>query len=192
VFDIIRLGSEELANTKYLERKQILSKLLVNAPPTFQYVPHTFDLERKWEEEVIQRGEEGLILKDVNSPYEYERSFKWLKIKYWKPPEVCDVVGYTPGKNARRSFFGSLVLAQNGKFKGCVGSGFNDWELRQIKDQLTDAKRVARQFDIGEDYTAVDIKLRVEVQYYKHTDKGVMRFPVFLRIISYFFSWGVS
>jgi len=178
----MKLNGEDLTNRRYLERKEILADLLAVAPPTFQYVPHSFDLEKKWEEEVVKRGEEGLILKDVNAPYEYERSYKWLKVKYWKPPEICDVVGYTPGKNARSSFFGSLVLAQNGRFKGCVGSGFNDWELRQLKDLFSDAKKVAKPFDIGEDYIAVDTKLRVEVKYYKHTDAGVFRFPVFVRV----------
>lgn len=184
VFDIMKLNGEDLTKRRYLERKEILADLLAGTPPTFQYVEHSFDLEKKWEEEVVKRGEEGLILKDVNAPYEYERSYKWLKIKYWKPPEVCDVVGYTPGKNARSSFFGSLVLAQNGKFRGCVGSGFNDWELRQIKDLFVDAKKVAKPFDIGEDYVAVGVNLKVEVKYYKHTDKGIMRFPIFCKIVA--------
>jgi len=180
-FDIMKLKGEDVTNRRWLERKQLLGKLVHEKTDAIQYVNHSFDLERCWEQ-VVATGEEGLILKDVNAPYEYERSYKWLKVKYWKPPEVCDVVGYTPGKNARHHFFGSLVLTQNGKFKGCVGSGFNDWELRQIKDLFADARKVAIPFDIGEDYIAVDTKLKVEVKYYKHTDAGVFRFPVFVRV----------
>jgi len=184
-FDITNLNGEDLTKRRYLDRKEILAELLKGAPSTFQYTSHTFELEQKWDE-VKKRGDEGLILKDINSAYEYERSYKWMKLKNWKPPEVCDVVGFTLGKNARSSFFGSLVLVDplTKQFRGCVGTGFNDWELRQIKDLITDAKKVAKPFDIGEPYTALDFKLRVEVTYYKHTVNGVMRFPVFLKIVS--------
>ena len=181
-FDILELNGEDLTKRPYIERKNILAQFLRNAPPTIQYVPHSFNLEQKWNE-VVQRGEEGLILKDINSPYEFERSYRWLKVKHWKK-DIVDVVGYTPGKNARSGFFGSLVLAKNGKFVGCAGSGPNDWELRQLKDLFTDARKMAPPFNIGEPYTAVDVKLKVEVKFYKHTDKGVLRFPVFCRIVS--------
>jgi len=180
-FDIMELNGEDLTKRPYLERKQTLADLLKGASQTIQYVDYTFDLEGRWRA-VVQRGEEGLILKDINSLYEYERSHRWLKIKNWKK-ETVTVVGYTLGKNARAPFFGSLVLAKHGKFVGCAGSGPNDWELRQLKDLFTDARRISKPFDIGEDYVALDIKLKVEVKFYKHTDNQVMRFPVFCRIV---------
>ena len=95
----------------------------------------------------------------------------------------CEVVGFTQGKNARKGFFGSLVLARNGKYRGKAGSGFNDWELRQIKDILSDAPRIGKPFDIGDLYTAVKTDLKVQVKYYKTTKNSVMRFPVFLEVI---------
>lgn len=182
LFDIMELNGKDLTLLRYIERKEWLASLLKGAPPTLQYVKPRFDLEKAWKE-VLEQGEEGLILKDINSPYEYERSYKWLKLKNWKLATV-DVIGYTSGTNARSPFFGSLVLAKDKKFVGCVGSGFNDWELRRLKDIFTDARRVAKPFDIGEDYTALDISLQVEVKYYKHTDNNVMRFPVFVRTVS--------
>jgi len=171
----------DVTKQPYLARKKLLFELLEGAPPEVQYVSYTFELAKAWAD-VVQRGSEGLILKDINSPYEYDRSYKWLKLKNWKF-QTADVVGYTPGTNARAPFFGSLVLAKNGNFIGCAGSGPNDWELRQLKDLFTDARKTAPPFDIGEPYTALDIQLKVEVKYYKHTDNNVMRFPVFVRII---------
>jgi len=172
----------DVTKQPYLARKKLLFELLENAPPEIQYVSYTFELEKAWAD-VVRRGAEGLILKDINSPYEYDRSYRWLKLKNWKH-EVVDVVGFTLGKNARAPFFGSLVLAKNSKFVGCTGSGPNDWELRQLKDLFTDARKVAKPFDIGEDYIALDINLKVEVKFYKHTENKVMRFPVFVRIVS--------
>jgi len=181
-FDVMELYGLDVTKQPYLARKKLLFELLEGAPLEIQYVPYTFELEKAWED-VKRRGAEGLILKDINSPYEYDRSYKWLKLKNWKL-QIVDVVGYTPGKNARSSFFGSLVLAKDGKFVGCVGSGFNDWELRQLKDMFINAPKTPKPFDIGEDYIALDIKLKVEVKYYKHTDNEVMRFPVFVKIVS--------
>jgi len=155
---------------------------LEGAPPEIQYVSYTFELEKAWKD-VVRRGAEGLILKDVNSAYEYDRSYRWLKLKNWKFQTV-DVVGYTLGRGARAPFFRSLVLAKDGKFIGCAGSGPNDWELRRLKDLFADARKIAPPFDIGEPFIAVDVKLKVEVKFYKHTDNNVMRFPVFVRIVS--------
>jgi len=181
-FDLLKLDGEDVEGQPLLERKELLSKLLGDNQ-TFQYVPHSYDLQKCWEQ-VVARGEEGLILKDINSRYEHERSYKWLKIKNWRY-ETCTVVGYTAGDNARKPFFGSLVLAdQNGKFRGCVGSGFSDWELRQIKDLFTDAEKISRPFDIGEPWIAANVRLQVQVQYYKSTEKnGLLRHPVFVKIV---------
>jgi ATP-dependent DNA ligase len=179
-FDIIMYNGTDLTSLPYMERKMLLSKV---APlsGTIEYVPFRTDIKRFFEE-VKARGDEGIIIKRVDSRYEHERSFNWLKIKNWRDEE-CAVVGYTPGKNARTPFFGALVLAdKDGNYRGCVGSGFNDWDLRQIKDLLSDAPKVSPPFDIGEPYTAVKTSMKVEVKHYKATDAGVLRFPVFRRI----------
>ena len=182
-FDIMELYGLDVTKQPYLARKKLLLELLEGAPPEIQYTSYTFELEKAWED-VLRRGTEGLILKDINSPYEYDRSYSWLKLKNWKL-QTADVVGFTPGTGARSPFFGSLVLTRNGKFIGCAGSGPNDWELRQLKDKFTDAKRISPPFDIGEPYTALDIKLKVVVKFYKHTEANkVMRFPVFDHIVS--------
>lgn len=186
-FDLLMLNGEDIRDKPYYVRKQFLEDLLeifsgCTGNKTIEYVPFRKDCVDHFEE-VKKADEEGLVLKDVNSRYEDARSYSWLKVKNWRPPEVCEVVGFTQGKNARKGFFGSLVLARNGKYRGKAGSGFNDWELRQVKDILSDAPRVAKPLDIGELYTAVKTDLKVKVKYYKITENGVMRFPVFLEVI---------
>lgn len=179
-FDMMELNGEDITHYPYLERKKLLKELLEGSGclPEIHYAPYTYNLKEAWAD-VLTRGNEGLILKDPNSAYEYERSYRWLKLKNWKHQTV-DVAGYTAGSGARSATFGALVLTKNGKFVGCVGSGFNDWELRQIKGKLDAApRRIPRSFDIDEPWTAIDIELQVIVKYYKHTENGVMRFPVF-------------
>jgi len=176
-FDVMELYGLDVTKQPYLKRKQLLFELLEDAPPEIQYVSYTFELEKAWED-VVRRGAEGLILKEINSAYEYDRSYRWLKLKNWKFT-VCDVVGYTPGRGARSPFFRSLVLSKDGKFVGCAGSGPNDWELRQLKDLFADAPKVNQPFDIGESFIALDLNLRVRVKFYKATQNGLLRFPVF-------------
>ncbi len=180
-FELLKLNGEDLTDKPYWKRKQLLKDLLADRR-TIQYVPYRRDCEEHFKE-VKKAEEEGLVLKDLNSRYAYERSYSWLKVKNWRPPETCQVVGFTRGKNSRSHFFGSLVLAKDGKFRGCVGTGFNDWELRQVKDILSDAPRVVKPFNIGEPYTAVKTDLKVQVKYYKITENGVMRWPVFLKVV---------
>jgi len=188
-FDVMELYGLDVTKQPYLKRKQLLFELLdvenwLEVPlPTIQYTPFTLELEKAWED-VLRRGSEGLVLKDVYAGYEYERSYKWLKLKNWKHI-IVSVVGYTLGENARSPFFGSLVLTdpETGEFKGCVGSGFSDWDLRQIKDILSDAERVTPPFDIGEEYVALKLELRVKVKFYKATMDGLLRFPVFVGIV---------
>lgn len=154
---ILDLNGRNLEDTPYIERKEILRKI-IPLDSRIMWLPHRFDLEEMWKETKANQ-EEGLIIKRVDGGYKHERSWDWLKVKNWRF-ETCDVVGYTPGKNARANFFGSLVLAKNGRHIGCAGSGPNDWELRQLKDILEDAPRVSKPFKIGEPYTAIKTNLR--------------------------------
>jgi len=182
-FDILNLKGEDITHKPYWRRKRILKDLIEGS--RLRYVPYRRDLEEAWKE-VVKHEREGLIIKDFNSRYMFnERSWSWLKIKNWRFEE-CEVVGWTPGKNSRAPFFGSLVLAQNGKFRGCVGSGFNDWELYRIRNILRDSPKTEKPFPdgvVGEPYTPVKTGLRVLIKYYETTSSGVMRHPVFIRTL---------
>lgn len=192
VFDILQADGKNMEKEPYLNRKECLLEnffadedgCLQDCPEeTIQYVQFETDLRLAWTE-AVRKNREGLITKQIESPYEHERSYSWLKVKNWLF-EVCNVVGYTVGENARNSFFGSLVLAdENGRYRGCVGSGFNEWELRKTKDQLSDSpKPLKASFSyeqVGEPYRAISTNLQVLVKYYQTTAKNVMRMPIFI------------
>lgn len=180
-WDVLKIGSRFTEDLPYLERKELLRKLIPEGDAVMRYVPHRFDVDVFWEE-VKQRGEEGLVLKDVNSRYEFRRSYKWLKVKNWRE-DVYDVVGFTKGKGLRQLSFGALVLAKDGVYRGLAGSGPNTAEIMRIQNILEKAPRASRPFEIGQSYTPVETSLRVEVKFYKLTESGVMRWPVFNRIV---------
>jgi len=180
-FDILMVNGTNVERTPYLERKELVTELLKNVDGPIEIVPYKTDLLNAWQR-AIRQEREGLIVKQVDSPYEHDRSYNWLKVKNWRF-KVCSVVGFTPGENARSSFFGSLVLEKDGKFIGCAGSGFNDWELRKFKDIFSDAQRTPLRYSyaqVGEPYTAVKVNIQVLVKFYQVTENNVMRFPIFI------------
>ena len=181
-FDIIKLGSQYVVDKPYWKRKTLLRGLLGKSS-LIQFVPYRRDVKNAWHE-VVEKQREGLILKDFNSRYALgQRSWSWLKVKNWRVEE-CEVVGYTFSSKGRP--FGSLVLAKDGKFRGCVGSGFSDYELLKIIDILRCSPETPKLFPetvVGESYKAVKTDLRVLVQYYQATESGVLRHPVFLKTL---------
>lgn len=87
-----------------------------------------------WYDEVCKAGEEGLIVKDPNGMYEWDRSKFWLK---WKPVIDVDleIVGFYAGKPDSRlkDTLGGCMFEgkdENGNFiRVNVGGGFTD-EMR--------------------------------------------------------------
>lgn len=181
VFDVLEADGTNVERIPYFKRKELLVHLLNDVDDAVEFVPFEKDLLNAWER-TVEQEHEGLIVKQSESPYEHDRSYSWLKVKNWIF-EVCDVVGFTAGENARSPFFGSLVLERKGKFRGCAGSGFNEWELRKFKDIFSDAQRIPLRYSyaqVGEPYTAVKVDIQVLVKFYQVTENNVMRFPIFI------------
>lgn len=192
-FDLLSINGQNIETEPYFERKikllNLFSKLTTNFQPlkdymndeVVKYVPYERDLQKAWKQ-VIQKDWEGLIVKDKLSAYEHKRSWKWRKVKNWKW-EVCHVVGYTPGIRARSSFFGALVLENSeGQYRGLVGSGFSEWDLRRFKNLFTDSPSMDKPFSdsqVGSHYTAKKVATEVLVKYYQLTESGVMRFSTY-------------
>jgi ATP-dependent DNA ligase len=180
-FDVLEADGVNVEKMPYLKRKELLAHLLNNVEDTVDFVPFEKDLPGAWKR-AIEQELEGLIVKQIDSPYEHDRSYNWLKVKNWRF-ECDNVIGFTAGENARSNFFGSLVLERNGRFRGCAGSGFNEWELRKFKDIFSDAPRIPLPYSyaqVGEPYTAVKVDIEVLVKFYQVTENNVMRFPIFI------------
>lgn len=184
LFDLLEADGVNLEREPYHNRKATLQRILERdriGSDTLEYVPFVKDLPKAWNE-AIRQEREGLIVKQTESPYEHDRSYSWLKVKNWRF-EVCNVVGFTAGERVRSAFFGSLVLERNGSFRGCAGSGFNEWELRRFKDIFSDAPRMPKPYSdqqVGDPYAAVKVDVQVLVKFYQITENNVMRFPIFV------------
>lgn len=81
-----------------------------------------------------RRGYEGLVAKDLSSPYVEARSTKWLKVKVHQEDEFV-VAGFTKPAGSRQHF-GALLLGAYDKGKlryvGKVGTGFDRKTLSKL------------------------------------------------------------
>jgi bifunctional non-homologous end joining protein LigD len=85
-----------------------------------------------------RRGYEGLVAKDLSSPYVETRSSKWLKVKVHQEDEFL-ICGYT-NPTGSRQHFGALLLGayENGRLRyvGKVGTGFDQKTLAALYRQF--------------------------------------------------------
>jgi ATP-dependent DNA ligase len=94
-----------------------------------------------------RRGYEGLVAKDLSSPYVEARSTKWLKVKVHQEDEFV-IAGFTKPAGSRQ-YFGALLLGaydRHGlRYVGKVGTGFDRKSLATLyrNFQLYERSRAA-------------------------------------------------
>jgi bifunctional non-homologous end joining protein LigD len=134
---------------------------------------------------VIQRKFEGLVAKDLSSPYVEGRSSFWLKVKVHQEDEFV-VGGFTEPSGAR-SHFGALLLGtyDRGKlhFVGKVGTGFNERSLATLFKKFRPLVRQQSPFldpPRERNVTFLSPKLVAQISYQEWTADKKLRQPVFL------------
>jgi bifunctional non-homologous end joining protein LigD len=110
-----------------MERSIGLSKLLLPSRRLATNGLHAFRIAQR-------RGYEGLVAKDLSSPYVEARSTKWLKVKVHQEDEFV-IAGFTRPIGSRQ-YFGALLLgayAKHGlRYVGKVGTGFDQKTLAAL------------------------------------------------------------
>ncbi len=189
VFDILSIDGNHIAKKPLIERKMILRDILIeNEHVTFC----DFILENgiKYFNAAKSRGLEGIMAKDIHSPYlAGRRSNFWLKIKQFKTLD-CIICGLTEGEGLRKNYFGSLILGVyiEGKlhYVGKVGTGFDEAQLQFLEQQLKPLKGECP-FEV---LPHVEAKVKswlapravCEVKYQELTRELKLRAPVFIRL----------
>lgn len=141
VFDIIPLSDFERGHWNAQQHKRIAileeiqNKLDKNAP--VQIMPGLMvnldtaeghDIMRRFAEDSVAKGYEGIMIKSDDAPYQCKRTDAWMK---WKPTITVDltIVGFEEGTGRNKNRLGALVCEgiDNGKkITVNVGSGFSD------------------------------------------------------------------
>jgi DNA ligase 1 len=153
LFDILYKGGHEVTHLPYSERRAMLESLGgKTSDPTIKIIPQNIVQSpsqiEKLMSKAIESGCEGLMLKQLDSPYRAgARGYAWTKIKREYRSEIADtldlvVVGALFGKGRRRGRYGALLLSaydqKSNQFRSVckVGSGFKDSDLETLFKEL--------------------------------------------------------
>ncbi|WP_311211641.1 MULTISPECIES: ATP-dependent DNA ligase [unclassified Arthrobacter] len=189
LFDLLYDDGTDLSGLPFRERREKLSGFAERLPqgcPLHLSAVLDHDVEDLMTS-AAELGLEGVMAKKADSRYVIgRRSRSWLKLKLEQSQEVV-VGGWRPGAGARSGTFGSLLLGipdgDKLHYVGRVGSGFKDWQLRDIMDNLTPRVAAVSPFaDIPREDAAgatwVSPDLVAEVTFGEWTGPGRLRHPV--------------
>ena len=79
-------------------------------------------------DDYVKDGQEGIIAKNLNAPYEYKRSEDWCKFKEIKTADL-EIVGIAPGavRSKYENTCGAIICkSSDGKLEVNVGTGLSD------------------------------------------------------------------
>ena len=86
------------------------------------------DIMRRYAEDCVEEGYEGIMIKDVGAPYVCKRADYWMK---WKPTISVDlnIVGFEEGTGRNENRLGAIIcegVDNDRRIRVNVGSGFSD------------------------------------------------------------------
>lgn len=134
-----------------------------------------------------RRGYEGLVAKDLASPYIEARSTSWLKVKVRQEEEFV-ICGYTKPAGSRQ-YFGALLLGAYGKdglhYVGKVGTGFEEAALEALYRRFRSLVRLRGALlnpPRGTGMVFLAPRLIAQVSFQEWTADRKLRQPVFLAL----------
>ena len=183
VFDILEKDGRNLFGLPLVERKKILDETVVDGK-SIQKIFYTEDGRGLWKQ-VVKRKLEGVIAKQLDSPYfSGVRAPVWLKLKYVKTID-CVIVGYTSEKRV----ISALVLAVYEKgvltyIGRTVGKGFTEDFLQGLRKMFAplETNKPTVKYEGRKEIHWLKPKMVCEVSYLNLTKDLIMRAPVYQRL----------
>jgi bifunctional non-homologous end joining protein LigD len=181
-FDLLHLDGSDTTALPLIERKRLLRTMFQFTDP-LRYATHRVKDGEKAYRTACERGDEGVIAKLADSPYEGRRSTTWLKLKCSRDQEFV-VVGYTAPKGSRVGL-GALLLGyyddRDLVYAGKVGTGFDTATLRSLHHRLSRLEQekppVTRELTREPGAHWVRPKMVAQVAFSEWTRDGKLRHP---------------
>ncbi len=188
LFDVLYCNGFDVRKTPLLQRKELLRQV-VRGENRVRYSEHQLEKGKELYAAAEKQGLEGIVGKQIESPYTGNRTSSWLKFKIVNELDAV-IVGWTAPRRTRQ-YFGALVLAlydekEELHFIGSVGTGFDQ---RTQKDLLAllEKLRVTRSSlrnppKLREQVEWVRAEMVARIKFANWTDDNHLRAPVFLGI----------
>jgi DNA ligase D-like protein (predicted ligase) len=184
VFDCLYCAGQDLRDEPLSRRRAVLERT-VGGGPLLQVSRRLAGTGLQAYRVAKRRGYEGLVAKDLSSPYVGGRSQYWLKVKVHQEDEFL-ICGYSKPSGSRK-YFGALLLgAYEGRelrYVGKVGTGFDGktlaalhkrfQPLQRLRPALTDPPREAG-------LRFLSPRLIAQISFQEWTAHRKLRHPVFL------------
>ena len=198
VFDVLRIGSEDLCRLPLTDRRKRLEEIFAGFRLQAEDPKKAHSATLRLSEQVSgdatalyaraqKEGWEGLIAKEAASTYQPgRRSPAWRKIKLQKEQEFV-VGGWTEPRQTRQ-YFGALLLGvqERGRLKyvGHTGTGFDQKELARVSKLLkareTPSSPFAEKVKTNEPAHWVRPDLVAQIRFTEWTTDDKLRHPVYL------------
>lgn len=185
VFDLLRLGGEDVRDLPLRQRKAKLRRTLPFKGHV-RFSPHRNEHGEELFRDACRKGLEGLMAKRADSPYRATRSSDWRKLKCHAEQELV-IGGYTAPQGSRTDF-GALLVGyfEDGRLRyaGKVGTGFDQATLNELGKRLRKLERADSPFvevhPIPRGTHWVEPELVGQIAFTEWTRDGRLRHPRFL------------
>ncbi len=198
VFDILYLDGKNLMNSSLIERRKILEKIIKEKKGeiilTKKLVSNNAKEINEFYKESLRAGNEGLMLKNINSNYIPGRYVNgWCKIKNVLEPLDLVIVGATYGEGKRAGDLSSYIVACKNKDKflecGMVSTGIKEKES-EAGITYKEITKLLKPLIVKEEGRTVFVKPKIIIEVgYEEIQKSpsynsgfALRFPRFLRL----------
>jgi bifunctional non-homologous end joining protein LigD len=188
LFDMLYCNGFDVRKTPLLQRKELLRQVL-RGENRVRYSEHQLEKGKELYAAAEKQGLEGIVGKQIESPYTGNRTSFWLKFKIVNELDAV-IIGWTAPRRTRQ-YFGALVLALYGEkkelqFIGSVGTGFDQRAQKDLLSQL-EKLRVTRSPlsnppKLRERVEWVRPEMVARIKFANWTDDNHLRAPVFLGI----------
>ncbi|WP_241030036.1 DNA ligase D [Legionella anisa] len=186
LFDILYYEQFDLRTLPLLKRKAILKNMLEGQDKMLRFSDHIIGEGEFLFHRACELGLEGIISKQIDSPYISGRSKRWLKIKCLMRQEFI-IGGYSLPTGSRK-YFRALYLGvynEQGEldYTGNVGTGFTEASLKEVFALLQKIPAKQKPFDKeipgSQGVVWVEPKLVAEIEFTHWTEGGHLRHPSF-------------
>src|SRR6266403_580213 len=187
-FDVLYCNDFDIRKTPLLQRKEYLRQLL-SGDDRVRFSEHQLETGKELYAAAEAQGLEGIVGKQLESPYTGNRTGFWLKFKIVTELDAV-IVGWTAPRRTRQ-YFGALVLAlydekKELQFIGSVGTGFDQKTQKDLLAQL-EKLRVTRSPlrnppKLREHVEWVRPAIVARIKFANWTEDNHLRAPVFLGI----------